>query len=788
MIDPRTTTSRFIERMVSSLTVAVAVGSMLVAFNAASADSSTHAVRLPADRAVGTVYWRLPDGKPFLYAKYANNWKPAGETRGIVHVPAEAEVRLDVGKAASSDLSWLDELRPDDIQLLSLRGTGANDEGLRHVARLTGLRALDLDGCPISDAGLDGFNALTNLEEIDLAPPWEDREGLAAGDGAVRVLARLPKLRRLGLWRSKATSAGLAELANCRSLTHLELNGTKLGDAGLAEIGECRSLSYLRLEDTQITDAGLVRLAQLPRLETLWLGENEGITDEGLKTVGKLVNLAVLDLMSTKITGAGLAQLKDLKQLKTLMLDHTAVAEADLAHLAPLESLESLRVYDVKENLADVAAEHLGRLKSLREVSGNLQITDQGVASLATLPYFEQLSLSGDGITDACAGDLAKMKSLKKLWFQHCPVTDVLLQQIAGLPNLEQLLLHDTRVTGDGFYGLREAALLSKLWVDFGGQQLADRPRPHLREIGKLSQLKELRIDGGSLASGDLKDLAELVNLERLDVASIPVDDEGASALASLKGLKSLEIPHGVFADAGAERLSRLPRLESLGIEGRFTDSGLIYLARLDALQRLWLVSADISDGGFQELLRRLPNLQSAQRRTTAHNGEEVVYSGKDKIRRDAEDRATMDAMEDRPPPALSVAGWLNADARLLDLKQFEGKVVLVDFWGTWCGPCQAFMPKLKELHQKYAAVGLQLVGIHTTSGAAALPDYVAQESIAWPMAADVDKQTVEAWNVPHYPTLYLIDRAGKLRFASLYRGDLERAIVQLLAEEARSQ
>jgi thiol-disulfide isomerase/thioredoxin len=181
--------------------------------------------------------------------------------------------------------------------------------------------------------------------------------------------------------------------------------------------------------------------------------------------------------------------------------------------------------------------------------------------------------------------------------------------------------------------------------------------------------------------------------------------------------------------------------------------------------------------------VRRLPNLKNAERRTTAHLGEEVVYSDKDKIRRDAEDRQIMDAMEDKPPPALTVAGWLNANAADLDLKQFQGKVVLVDFWGTWCGPCRAFMPKLKELHEKYGGEGLQLVGIHTADDADALPAYVEQESIPWPMAADVDKATVRAWRVPHYPTRFLIERAGTLRFASLYRGDLKLAVVQLLKE-----
>lgn len=283
------------------LAVIVAICALL---SATFADESRRILRFPSDRAVGAVYWRMPDGKPYTYAMYSDQWRPIGRTRGTVRLPAKAEVRLNVGKTASRDLTWLDDLGPDDVQALNLYRSDVRDEALRPITRLTGLRAIQLQSTRITDAALEGFDSLTNLEEIDLGAFAVNRDGFGVGDGAMRVLGRLPKLRNVQLRLTKVSDAGLAELAKCQSLTILDLSGTR------------------------VSDAGLVHLTKLPHLETLRLGiSNEGtnVTDEGLKTVGKLSELTWLDLSSTTITGRGLAHLSGLKKLKTLALDSTDV-------------------------------------------------------------------------------------------------------------------------------------------------------------------------------------------------------------------------------------------------------------------------------------------------------------------------------------------------------------------------------------------------------------------------------------------------------------------------------
>src|SRR5262245_11845859 len=66
------------------------------------------------------------------------------------------------------------------------------------------------------------------------------------------------------------------------------------------------------------------------------------------------------------------------------------------------------------------------------------------------------------------------------------------------------------------------------------------------------------------------------------------------------------------------------------------------------------------------------------------------------------ERRAMLDPLEKKEPPSLQVKDWLNTDGKELKLGDLRGKVVLLDFWGTWCGPCRAAMPHLKDLYQKH--------------------------------------------------------------------------------------
>lgn len=97
------------------------------------------------------------------------------------------------------------------------------------------------------------------------------------------------------------------------------------------------------------------------------------------------------------------------------------------------------------------------------------------------------------------------------------------------------------------------------------------------------------------------------------------------------------------------------------------------------------------------------------------------------------------------------------------DLNSFKGKYVLLDFWGSWCGPCQEEMPKLRALHEKYKAHNFALIGI-ANDKIEPLVSYIKENGITWPqILQDSDHHILRLFNIQHYPSTFLIDPEGEI-------------------------
>jgi cytochrome c biogenesis protein CcmG, thiol:disulfide interchange protein DsbE len=135
--------------------------------------------------------------------------------------------------------------------------------------------------------------------------------------------------------------------------------------------------------------------------------------------------------------------------------------------------------------------------------------------------------------------------------------------------------------------------------------------------------------------------------------------------------------------------------------------------------------------------------------------------------------------------PALALP---DLTGKQVDLKDLRGRVVVVNFWATWCEPCRDEMPGLVRLREQFRDRPLEVLAVNFGESNAKIAGFLEREKIALPVLLDADKEAAARWNAKGLPMTFLVDATGRVRYwvfgeRDWSEGEALRHVEKLLAE-----
>ena len=127
-----------------------------------------------------------------------------------------------------------------------------------------------------------------------------------------------------------------------------------------------------------------------------------------------------------------------------------------------------------------------------------------------------------------------------------------------------------------------------------------------------------------------------------------------------------------------------------------------------------------------------------------------------------------------------------DVDGKPISVGAYKGKIVLVDFWATWCGPCVGELPNVLQTYEKYHAKGFEVVGISLDSDKGKLTSFVKAKKMPWQQFFDGGgwkNKLAQQYNVHSIPATYLVDKDGKIIAKNLRGPALEQEVAKALGQ-----
>ena len=137
--------------------------------------------------------------------------------------------------------------------------------------------------------------------------------------------------------------------------------------------------------------------------------------------------------------------------------------------------------------------------------------------------------------------------------------------------------------------------------------------------------------------------------------------------------------------------------------------------------------------------------------------------------------------------PPLAAPGFTlpDMDGEMHTLDDFRGKVVMLNFWATWCPPCRREMPSMQRLYEKYHERGLAVIAVNQFEDPDLVFEFTGRLSLepTFPILFDRESRVSEQYRVKGLPTTYLLDKAGRIHFRAIGGREFDHPEVEALIE-----
>jgi peroxiredoxin len=114
-----------------------------------------------------------------------------------------------------------------------------------------------------------------------------------------------------------------------------------------------------------------------------------------------------------------------------------------------------------------------------------------------------------------------------------------------------------------------------------------------------------------------------------------------------------------------------------------------------------------------------------------------------------------------KPAPQFSLAA---RGGKTVNLAQYKGQVVMINFWATWCGPCRQEMPLLENIYKKYNKAGFTLLGVNVEPDSKPAEDWLKATPVSFPILFDTKSEVSKLYEVSGMPSTVIVDRKGNVR------------------------